>query len=104
PLRRSSDLERPNIVDRLINGEVSLVINTPLGKKSFFDDAYIRRAALQYGIPCLTTLTAATAAVHGVRSLRVGMRTIVSLQEQHASLVMPSVARDLEGRAARYTS
>jgi carbamoyl-phosphate synthase large subunit len=75
--------ERPNIVDRLINGEVSLVINTPLGKKSFYDDAYIRRAALQYGIPCLTTLTAATAAVHGVRSLREEMRTITSLQEQH---------------------
>jgi carbamoyl-phosphate synthase large subunit len=95
--------ERPNIVDRLINGEVSLVINTPLGKKSFFDDAYIRRVSLQYGIPCLTTLTAATAAVHGVRSLREGMRTIATLQEQHASLVIPSVARDLEGRAARYT-
>jgi carbamoyl-phosphate synthase large subunit len=96
--------ERPNIVDRLINGEVSLVINTPLGKKSFYDDAYIRRAALQYGIPCLTTLTAATAAVHGIRSLREGMRTITTLQEQHASSVIPSVARDLDGRAARYTT
>ncbi len=96
--------ERPNIVDRLINGEVSLVINTPLGKKSFYDDAYIRRAALQYGIPCLTTLTAATAAVHGIRSLREGVKTISTLQEQHASHVIPSVARDLEGRAARYTT
>ncbi|MEK6372723.1 MAG: carbamoyl-phosphate synthase large subunit [Acidobacteriota bacterium] len=83
--------ERPNIVDRLINGEVSLVINTPLGKKSFYDDAYIRRAALQYGIPCLTTLTAATAAVHGIRSLREGLTTITSLQEQHG--MVESTAR-----------
>ena len=80
--------ERPNIVDRLINGEVSMVINTPLGKKSFYDDAYIRRAALQYGIPCLTTLTAATAAVHGIRSMREGLRTITSLQEQHQKPVL----------------
>ena len=76
--------ERPNIVDRMINGEVTLIINTPLGKKSFYDDTYIRRAALQYGISCLTTLTAATAAVHGIRSLRLGMKTITTLQEQHA--------------------
>jgi carbamoyl-phosphate synthase large subunit len=84
--------ERPNIVDRLINGEVSLVINTPLGKKSFYDDAYIRRAALQYGIPCLTTLTAATAAVHGIRSLREGLKTITSLQEQHGIVGTPQRA------------
>jgi carbamoyl-phosphate synthase large subunit len=76
--------ERPNIVDRMINGEVTLIINTPLGKKSFYDDTYIRRAALQYSISCLTTLTAATAAVHGIRSLRLGMKTITTIQEQHA--------------------
>jgi carbamoyl-phosphate synthase large subunit len=75
--------ERPNIVDRMINGEVTLVINTPLGKKSFYDDTYIRRASLQYGISCLTTLTAATAAVDGIRSLREGLATITTLQEQH---------------------
>jgi carbamoyl-phosphate synthase large subunit len=76
--------ERPNIVDRMINGEVTLIINTPLGKKSFYDDTYIRRAALQHGISCLTTLTAATAAVDGIRSLREGRTTITTLQEQHA--------------------
>jgi carbamoyl-phosphate synthase large subunit len=76
--------ERPNIVDRMINGEVTLIINTPLGKKSFYDDTYIRRAALQHGISCLTTLTAATAAVDGIRSLREGIKTITTLQEQHA--------------------
>jgi carbamoyl-phosphate synthase large subunit len=76
--------ERPNIVDRMINREVTLIINTPLGKKSFYDDTYIRRAALQYSISCLTTLTAATAAVDGIRSLREGLKTITTLQEQHA--------------------
>jgi carbamoyl-phosphate synthase large subunit len=76
--------ERPNIVDRMINGEVTLIINTPLGKKSFYDDTYIRRTALQHSISCLTTLTAATAAVDGIRSLREGVKTITTLQEQHA--------------------
>jgi len=76
--------ERPNIVDRMINGEVTLIINTPLGKKSFYDDTYIRRAALQHGISCLTTLTAATAAVDGIRSRREELRTITTIQEQHA--------------------
>jgi carbamoyl-phosphate synthase large subunit len=76
--------ERPNIVDRMINGEVTIIINTPLGKKSFYDDTYIRRTALQHGISCLTTLTAATAAVHGIRSLRQGLKSITTLQEQHA--------------------
>ncbi|MEO6259688.1 MAG: carbamoyl-phosphate synthase large subunit [Thermoanaerobaculia bacterium] len=75
--------ERLNIVDRLINGEVQLVINTPLGRKSFYDDAYIRRASLQYAIPCLTTLTAATAAIDAIRSLREGTVTIATIQEQH---------------------
>jgi carbamoyl-phosphate synthase large subunit len=75
--------ERPNIVDRMINAEVTLIINTPLGRKSFYDDTYIRRTALQHGITCLTTLSAATAAVEGIRSLREGVATITTLQEQH---------------------
>ncbi len=75
---------RPNIVDRMINGEIALAINTPFGKSAFVDDTYIRRTALQLNIPCITTLTAATACVEGIRSLREGVRTIAALQEQHA--------------------
>ncbi|PYQ34640.1 MAG: carbamoyl phosphate synthase large subunit [Acidobacteria bacterium] len=75
--------ERPNIVDRMINREVSLVINTPFGRKSFYDDTYIRRTALQHGIPCITTLSAAAACVEGIRSLREGFRSLATLQEQH---------------------
>ena len=76
--------ERPNIMDRMINGEVTMVINTPLGRKSFYDDTYIRRTALQHAIPCITTLSAAAAAVEGIRALRDGVGTVMALQEQHA--------------------
>jgi carbamoyl-phosphate synthase large subunit len=75
---------RPNIVDLMINGEVALAINTPFGRSAFVDDTHIRRSALQLNIPCITTLTAATACVEGIRSLREGANTIAALQEQHA--------------------
>jgi len=75
---------RPNIVDRMINGEVALAINTPFGKSAFVDDTYIRRTALQMNIPCITTLTAATACVEGIRSLKGGASSIAALQEQHS--------------------
>jgi len=74
---------RPNIVDRMINGEVDLAINTPFGKSAFVDDTHIRRMALQMNIPCITTLTAATACVEGIRSLKAGAGAFSSLQEQH---------------------
>jgi carbamoyl-phosphate synthase large subunit len=75
---------RPHVVDRMINREVTLVINTPLGRSAFVDDTYIRKIALQLGIPCITTLSAATACVEGIRSMREGISTIAALQEQHA--------------------
>ncbi len=74
---------RPNVVDRMINHDVHLVINTPLGRSAFHDDTYIRRAALQYGIPCITTLSAAAACVEGIRSGQEKISTIATLQEQH---------------------
>jgi carbamoyl-phosphate synthase large subunit len=74
---------RPNVVDRMINGEIALAINTPFGKSAFVDDTYIRRIALQMNIPCITTLTAATACVEGIRSLKDGVSTFAALQEQH---------------------
>ncbi len=76
---------RPNIVDHMINGAVALAINTPFGKSAFVDDTYIRRIALQMNVPCITTLTAATACVEGIRSLKAGASTFAALQEQHAS-------------------
>jgi len=53
---------RPNIVDLVKTGKVDMVINTPLGRESFYDEKSIRRAAIRYNIPCITTLSAANAA------------------------------------------
>ena len=74
---------RPHIVDYVKSGKVHLVINTPLGKESFFDEKSIRRAAIHYRIPCITTISGAAAAVAGIRSLQSESLTVRSLQEYH---------------------
>ena len=73
---------RPNVVDRMINGEIQLVVNTPLGKDSFFDEVAIRRNALERDIPCLTTLTAAAAALEAIRARAAGALSYAPLQEE----------------------
>ena len=73
----------PNAVDRMEAGEIQMVINTPLGSASRFDEAAIRAAALRLSIPCLTTLSAATAAVEGIRSRQEEATGVASLQEYH---------------------
>ncbi|MEX0880754.1 MAG: carbamoyl-phosphate synthase large subunit [Thermoanaerobaculia bacterium] len=73
----------PNAVDRMDAGDIQLVINTPLGKASRFDEAAIRAAAMRLSIPCLTTLSAATAAVEGIRSRQEESTSVASLQEYH---------------------
>jgi carbamoyl-phosphate synthase large subunit len=73
----------PNAVDRMEAGEIQLVINTPLGGVSRFDEAAIRAAALRLSIPCLTTLSAATAAVEGIRARQEEATSVASLQEYH---------------------
>jgi len=75
---------RPNVVDLIKSEKIDLVVNTPLGKESFFDEKAIRRAATQYGLPCITTLSAAAAAVSAVRALQRAEITVKSLQEYHA--------------------
>ncbi|UCF30819.1 MAG: carbamoyl-phosphate synthase large subunit [bacterium] len=80
---------RPNIVDAIKNGEIQLVINTPSGRLSKHDDSYVRKAAIQYRIPYITTIVAAAAAAKGIearRKTRIGVR---SLQEWHAEIVQP---------------
>ena len=54
---------RPNVVDHIKNGQVAMIINTPLGGGSYFDEPSIRKSATQHGVPCITTLTGAAAAV-----------------------------------------
>jgi carbamoyl-phosphate synthase large subunit len=76
---------RPNIVDHIKRGEIALVINTPLGRASHFDEQAIRRAALQYNVPCVTTMTGAQAIVEAIAARETGGDVKVrSLQELHA--------------------
>jgi carbamoyl-phosphate synthase large subunit len=76
---------RPNIVDHIKRGEIDIVINTPLGQTSHFDEQAIRRAALQYNVPCVTTMTGAQAIVEAIaaRSSSIEL-SVYSLQELHA--------------------
>ena len=81
---------RPHVGDRLLNREVQLVINTPLGRESFFDDMTMRRIAMLYGVPCVTTLTGAAATVSAIRSVRDEESTVRPLQDYHAGIVAGS--------------
>jgi len=74
---------RPHIADYVKSGKVDLLINTPLGKDSFFDERSIRRAAIHYRIPCITTLSGAVAAVTGIRALQHETLGVRSIQEYH---------------------
>jgi carbamoyl-phosphate synthase large subunit len=77
---------RPNIIDAIKNGEIHLVINTPSGKLSQYDDSYIRKAAIQYKVPYFTTLAAATAAANGIATYRKGKKNVRSLQSYHSAI------------------
>jgi len=77
---------RPNIADQIVNGKIDLVINTPLGRESFFDDRAVRRAATMAQVPCITTLTGATAAVSAIKALRSQTLTVRSLQDYYAGV------------------
>ena len=78
---------RPNVADFIINKEVQLVINTPIGKKSAVDDSYIRKAAIRAKVPYITTMAAAKAAAVGICAIKHGeVSEVKSLQELHASI------------------
>jgi carbamoyl-phosphate synthase large subunit len=77
---------RPNIVDAIKNRKIQLVINTPAGKLSKHDDSYIRKSAIKYKIPYITTTAAALAAARGIAAVLEGRPPIKSLQEYHASI------------------
>jgi carbamoyl-phosphate synthase large subunit len=74
---------RPNIVDLIKTSKIDLIINTPLGRESFYDEKSIRRAAIRYNIPCITTLAAAHAAARGIRALIEQGTEVSALQELH---------------------
>jgi carbamoyl-phosphate synthase large subunit len=77
---------RPNIADLIKQGEIALIINTPLGKTSHFDEQAIRKAALQFNVPCVTTITGAEALIEAIGTkLSRDTITVRSLQEIHAT-------------------
>ncbi|HEY33388.1 MAG TPA: carbamoyl-phosphate synthase large subunit [Dehalococcoidia bacterium] len=77
---------RPNITDGIVNGEIQLVINTPAGKLSQYDDSYIRKTAIKYKVPYITTLAAAAAAAKGIAAYRQHGSGVKSLQSYHSEI------------------
>ena len=75
---------RPNVVDRIKNGDIRIVFNTPLGGESFYDDSAIRKSATMHNVLVVTTLTATAATVQAIRALREREADYLSLQEIHA--------------------
>ncbi|MBQ2407624.1 MAG: carbamoyl-phosphate synthase large subunit [Lachnospiraceae bacterium] len=78
---------RPNTLDAITNGEVDLIINSPVGKDSVNDDSYLRKAAIKAKVPYMTTIAAAKASIEGIAYLKKnGAAEIKSLQELHSEI------------------
>jgi carbamoyl-phosphate synthase large subunit len=74
---------RPNVVDLIKGGRIQLIINTPRGQDTFFDEKAIRRAAVLARIPTITTLAAARAASEGIEAIQRGTLNVIALQTLH---------------------
>jgi carbamoyl-phosphate synthase large subunit len=77
---------RPDVADEIKNRAIDLIINTPAGKASQFDDTYIRKAAIKYRVPYVTTLAAARASAQGIAAARAGRAGVKSLQGYHLEM------------------
>jgi carbamoyl-phosphate synthase large subunit len=77
---------RPNIVDAIKNKEIDLVVNTPAGRLSEYDDSYIRKNAIKYKIPYITTTSAALSATRGIKDRQNGEYKVRSLQDYHSAV------------------
>lgn len=78
---------RPNIQDFITNGDIQLIVNSPVGKDSIHDDSYLRKAAIKHRVPYMTTIAAGKAAAEGIRQLvERGSSEIHSLQEWHGQI------------------
>jgi carbamoyl-phosphate synthase large subunit len=80
------DLGRPNLVDAIKSGQIHLVVNTPSGKKGSADSSNIRKTAIRYKVPYITTTAAAIAAAKGIAARREGVPEVRSLQRYHAEI------------------
>ncbi|MCT0217403.1 carbamoyl-phosphate synthase large subunit [Synechococcus sp. CS-1329] len=74
---------RPNIEDAIRSGRIQLIVNTPIGRQATHDDKYLRRAALDYAVPTVTTLAGARAAVEAIATLQSQELTVAALQDIH---------------------
>jgi len=74
---------RPNVVDRILNGDIDLILNTTLGRESHSDEMAIRRTATSRGVPCITTLSGGAASVEGIRALKREGLEVAPLQAFH---------------------
>ncbi|WP_040196602.1 carbamoyl-phosphate synthase large subunit [Candidatus Soleaferrea massiliensis] len=78
---------QPNVVDLIKNGKIDIIINTPDNKKSAYDDSYIRKSAIKYGLPNITTMAAAMATAKGIRAVKDGsVNDVKSIQQYHSEI------------------
>jgi carbamoyl-phosphate synthase large subunit len=92
---------RPNIADLIRQGDIALIINTPLGKTSHYDEKAIRKAALEFNVPCVTTITGAEALVEAIGSkILAGQVAVRSLQDIHSLTARPAETPREESRNA----
>ncbi len=97
PVKRVNKISegRPHVADYITNGRIDIIFNTPVGRGPRYDEYKIRRLALAHGIPIITTMSGAVAALEGIRALKNGKIRIRSIQEYH------SAVRGLPGKAER---
>ena len=86
---------RPNVVDKILNGEIDLILNTTLGRASHFDEMAIQRTATSRAVPCITTLSGGAAAVEGIRALKREGLEVAPLQAYHPRTARPLARRRL---------
>jgi len=82
---------RPNVLDLIKNKDVGLIINTPIGKESKYDDSYIRMSAIQHKVAYITSMAAAEAAVEGIEAMQAGKNPPKALQDYYKDLVKEPV-------------
>jgi carbamoyl-phosphate synthase large subunit len=95
-IRKISEGVRPNILDRLANGEIDLIINTPTRKGGETDEGRIRAMAVRCRVPMITTMTGAWAAVQAITALRAGSWSVAAMQDIFPDLARPETTpRDI---------
>jgi carbamoyl-phosphate synthase large subunit len=97
PLPKISEGARPNIVDKIANGEIQLIINTPTRKGARTDEGRIRAMAVRAGVPMITTVTGARATVEAIEALRGGSWSVAAIQDYFPHLARPAAERERRG-------